>query len=104
MTPIRLGSGAVTGADPGGGHIGRDAGAWDRGRMKEATRVAHRGGPWRATEQSPAVAMVGRQPGGRAREEAIMSDRGLRHVVYAYVVAVVAGVAITLVGLHEGWW
>jgi len=72
--------------------------------MKEATRVAHRGGPWRATEQSPAVAMVGRQPGGRAREEAIMSDRGLRHVVYAYVVAVVAAVAITLVGLHEGWW
>jgi len=33
-----------------------------------------------------------------------MSDRGLRHVVSAYVVAVVAAVAITLVGLHEGWW
>ena len=33
-----------------------------------------------------------------------MSDRGLRHVVYAYVVAVVAAVAITRVGLHEGWW
>jgi hypothetical protein len=46
--------------------------------------------------------MAGRQPGGR--EEAIASDRVLRHVVYAYVVAVVAAVVITLVGLHEGWW
>jgi hypothetical protein len=40
----------------------------------------------------------------RASEEAIAGDRGLRHVVYAYVVAVVAAVVITLVGLHEGWW
>ena len=70
--------------------------------MKEATRMAHRGGPWRASERSPAAAMAGRQLGGR--EEAIASDRGLRHVVYAYVVAVVAAVAITLVGLHKGLW
>jgi hypothetical protein len=34
----------------------------------------------------------------------MVSDRMLGHVVYAYVVAVVAAVVITLVGLHEGWW
>jgi hypothetical protein len=31
-------------------------------------------------------------------------ERALRWIVWAYVLAVVGGVLIALVGLSEGWW
>lgn len=66
--------------------------------------MADLGGPWRAGERAVFHSVAGRRPAGRASVEAIVSDRMLGRVVYAYVVAVVAAVVMTLIGLHEGWW
>jgi hypothetical protein len=66
--------------------------------------MAQRGGPWRL----PGHAMTERRAaggGGGARDVAARDgERVLRWMVSGYVLAVVSGILIALVGLSEGWW
>ena len=66
--------------------------------------MAQRGGPWRLA----GYAMTGRRStrgSGGTRDVAPQDgERVLQRIVSVYVLAVVSGILIALVGLSEGWW
>ena len=66
--------------------------------------MAQRGGPWRL----PGYAMTERRAaggGGGTRDVAARDgERVLRWIVCVYVLGVVGGMLLALVGLAEGWW
>jgi hypothetical protein len=65
--------------------------------------MAQRGGPWRL----PGYAMTGRRStrGGGTRDVAAQDgERVLRWIVSVYVLGVVGGMLLAVVGLAEGWW
>ena len=66
--------------------------------------MAYRGGPWRADGQRAPVVRAGRKSENDPTEQATMSDRMLRRVVYTYLVTIVAAAGVAFVGLHEGLW
>ena len=66
--------------------------------------MACRGGPWRADGPVAPVVRAGRRFGDDPTEQATMSDRMLRRVVYTYLVTIVAAAGVAFVGLHEGLW
>jgi hypothetical protein len=66
--------------------------------------MPQRGGPWRLAGY--AIPDGGRARGaGAPRELATLDgDRSLRWIVLAYVLALIGGGLVALVGLSEGWW
>jgi hypothetical protein len=63
--------------------------------------MAQRGGPWRLAGYAiPDGRVAQRTDAAAACEE----ERTLRWIVSAYVLAVVGGGLVALVGLSEGWW
>ena len=66
--------------------------------------MAQRGGPWRLAGYALTDGRAARGSGG-ARDVVVRDgERVLRWIVSAYVLAVVSGILIALVGLAEGWW
>jgi hypothetical protein len=66
--------------------------------------MSQRGGPWR-------LAGYAMPDGRRARGAGVLgelatpdADRGLRWIVFAYVLALIGGGLVALAGLAEGWW
>jgi hypothetical protein len=66
--------------------------------------MPQRGGPWRLAGY--AISDGRRARGGGASRELATPDgeRGLRWIVSAYVLAMIGGGLVALVGLAEGWW
>jgi hypothetical protein len=66
--------------------------------------MAQRGGPWRLAGYAMTEGRAARGSGGTRDVAAEHRERVLRWIVSAYVLAVVGGILIALVGLTEGWW
>ncbi|MGH7319588.1 MAG: hypothetical protein ACRELA_08180 [Candidatus Rokuibacteriota bacterium] len=66
--------------------------------------MAQRGGPWRLAGSAIPDGRVGRGPGAPRELATREGDRVLRWIVSAYVLGVVGGGLVALVGLSEGWW
>lgn len=66
--------------------------------------MAQRGGPWRLAGYAMTDARAARGSRGMRDVAARDSERVLRWMVSGYVLAVVSGILIALVGLSEGWW
>jgi hypothetical protein len=66
--------------------------------------MPQRGGPWRLAGYAIPDGRSAR--GGGAPRELVTphGDRGLRWIVSAYVLAVIGGGLVALVGMAEGWW
>lgn len=66
--------------------------------------MPQRGGPWRLAGYA---IPDGRRARGAGAPRALATpdvDRGLRRLVVAYVLALIGGGLLALVGLAEGWW
>ena len=66
--------------------------------------MAQRGGPRRLAEYAMTDGRAARGSGGVRDVVVRDGERVLRWIVSAYVLAVVGGILIALVGLSEGWW
>jgi hypothetical protein len=66
--------------------------------------MAQRGGPWRLAGYAMTEGRAARRSAD-ARDVAVGdSERLLRWIVSVYVLGVMGGMLIALVGLAEGWW
>ena len=65
--------------------------------------MAQRGGPWRLAGYATTDGRAACGSGGASCRRAD-GERVLRWIVSVYVLAVVGGILIALVGLSEGWW
>jgi hypothetical protein len=72
--------------------------------LKGGRGMAQRGGPWRlagyAIPDRPVAAGTDATRGGATPA----GDRDARWIVSVYVLGVVGGGLVALVGLSEGWW
>jgi hypothetical protein len=66
--------------------------------------MPQRGGPWRLAGHAIPGGQVARRVGAARRVETHEEERGLQRIVSAYVLAVIGGGLVALVGLAEGWW
>ena len=66
--------------------------------------MAQRGGPWRLAGYGMTDGRPARRSDGRRDLAARDGERVVRWIVSVYVLAVVSGILIALVGLSEGWW
>jgi hypothetical protein len=66
--------------------------------------MAQRGGPWRLAAYAIPDASVTRGRGATGKFAAREGDRVLRWIVVAYVLGIVGGGLVALVGLSKGWW
>ena len=66
--------------------------------------MAQRGGPWRLAGYAMTDGRAARGSSGMRQVAARGGERVLRWIVSVYVLAVVSGTLIALVGLSEGWW
>ena len=66
--------------------------------------MAQRGGPWRLAGSAIPDASVARGRGATRELAAREGDRVLRWIVVAYVLGIVGGGLVALVGLSNGWW
>ena len=66
--------------------------------------MAQRGGPWRLAGYAVTDGLAARGSGGVRQVAARGGERVLRWIVSVYVLAVVGGILVALVGLSEGWW
>jgi hypothetical protein len=66
--------------------------------------MAQRGGPWRLSGYATTDGRAACGGGGTRAVGVRDGERILRWMVSAYVLAVVGGILIALVGLSEGWW
>jgi hypothetical protein len=66
--------------------------------------MAQRGGPWRLGGYALTEGCATRGRGGTGEVAVRDGERVLRWIVSVYVLAVVGGMLIALVGLSEGWW
>jgi hypothetical protein len=66
--------------------------------------MAQRGGPWRLAGDAMTDGRAARGSSGMLDVAARDGERVLRWSVSVYVLAVVSGILIALVGLSEGWW
>ena len=66
--------------------------------------MAQRGGPWRLAGYPMTDGRAARGSSGMRQVAARGGERVLRWIVSVYVLAVVGGILIALVGLSEGWW
>jgi hypothetical protein len=66
--------------------------------------MAQRGGPWRLSGYATTDGRAACGSGGTRAVAARDGDRIVRWMVSGYVLAVVSGILIALVGLSEGWW
>jgi hypothetical protein len=66
--------------------------------------MPQRGGPWRLAGYAIPDGRSAREAGAPRELAAPDGDRGLRWIVSGYVLAVIGGGLVALVGLAEGWW
>jgi hypothetical protein len=66
--------------------------------------MTQRGGPWRLAGYAMTDGRARHGGGGARAVGARDGERVLRWIVSVYMLAVVGGILIALVGLSEGWW
>ncbi len=66
--------------------------------------MTQRGGPWRIAGSPIPEGGVARASRASRKLDVPDRDRVLRWMVLAYVLAVVGGSLLALVGLSQGWW
>jgi hypothetical protein len=71
---------------------------------KGGEEMAQRGGPWRLAGYAVPDGPVARAPDATGEVGTRDGDRLLRRIVSAYVLGVIGGSLVALVGLSKGWW
>jgi hypothetical protein len=66
--------------------------------------MAQRSGPWRLPGYATTERRAAGGAGGTRAVAARDGERVLRWIVSVYVLGVVGGMLLALVGLSEGWW
>jgi hypothetical protein len=66
--------------------------------------MAQRGGPWRLAGYAIPEGRVAPAPDAAREVGTAAGERSVRWIVSAYVLGVVGGGLVALVGLSEGWW